>query len=310
MCRRIVLITLITIVAVCAAASVPSAQNAPASAQPRAGGSAATPPASAAPGDQDQLLKSTEAFVRDLYAWGPDHAVKLGPLSQSPAPEFYKVPVVVTYNGQSDTGEVYVSKDGKTVLRGDIFDLRKDPYAGVRDHLHPEGNPSTGPANAPITLVEFSDFECPHCREFHEAFAAIQAKFPQIRLVYKDYPLADIHPWAETAAIGARCAFMQSPGAFWKMHDDIFKNQDNITTDNAWDQLNGFATAEGLNAAAFKTCLASPEAAKAVDANRADGGALGVNSTPTVYVNGRPVAGGDPSTVMQYIQYELARPKP
>jgi protein-disulfide isomerase len=180
----------------------------------------------------------------------------------------------------------------------------------VREHLNAAGNPSVGPENAPVTLVEFADFECPHCREFSDDFASIHQKFPQVRLVYKDYPLTDIHPWAESAAIGARCAFMQSPAAFWKMHDTIFKNQDNITPDNAWDSLNAFAKDQGLDADAFKTCMSSPEAAKAVEANRADALALGINSTPTVYVNGRPVVGGDPATVTQFIQYELnAHPK-
>jgi protein-disulfide isomerase len=281
--------------AICILAGPELAQSAPAS------------KTSASADDQDQLLKATEAFVRDLYAWGPDYQVKVGPLSQSPAPEFYKVPIQVTYNDQSDTGELYVSKDGKTVLRGDIFDLHGDPYAAVRAHLNIAGNPSIGPENAPITLVEFADFECPHCKEFSDNFPAIQQKYPQIRLVYKDFPLTDIHPWAQTAAIAARCAYMQSPAAFWKMHDTIFKNQDNITPDDAWDELNGFAKDEGLDAGAFKSCMASPEAAKAVDGNRADAIALGVSSTPTVYVNGRPVVGGDPAAVEQYIQFDLSQ---
>lgn len=255
--------------------------------------------------DQESILKSTEAFVRDLYAWGPDYKLKVGPLEPSPAAEFYKVPIQVTYSGRSDNGEVYVSKDGKTVLRGDIFNLHGDPYAGVRQHLNIAGNPSLGSESAPVTLVEFADFECPHCKEFNDDFGAIRAKYPQIRLVYKDYPLVDIHPWAETAAVAARCAYTQSPGAFWKMHDAIFKNQDAITPDNAWDQFNSFAKDEGLDADAFESCLSSPEATKAVEANRADAIALGISSTPTVYVNGRPVVGGDPGTVEQYIQYEL-----
>lgn len=298
-------VLLVGAVAAFGLAGVSLAQNAPAPAKAQGAASSRPSFSAAAAGDQEQLLKSTEAFVRDLYAWGPDFQLKLGPVTQSPAPEFYRVPLQVTYNGQSDNGEVYVSKDGKTVLRGDIFDMRKDPYADVRAHLNAAGNPSMGPEDAPVSLVEFSDFECPHCREFHENFSTIQEKFPNVRLVYKDFPLSDIHPWAQTAAIGARCAFMQSPAAFWKMHDAIFKNQDDITPDNAWDELNGFAKDEGLDADAFKTCMASPEAAKAVDANHADGVTLGIASTPTVYVNGRPVVGGDPSTVMQYIQYEL-----
>ena len=276
-------------------------------------GQSATAPASAADAvepvattpEQQQLVKATEAFLRDLYAWGPEYKLTVGPLTQSPAADFYRVPIQVTFNGQSDNGEVYVSKDGKTVLRGDIFSLHGDPYEQVRAHLNISGNPSTGPENAPITLVEFADFECPHCREFSQNFDAIRQKFPQVRLIYKDFPLVDIHPWAETAAVAGRCAYLQSPTAFWKMHDAIFKNQDNITPDDVYNQLNSFAKNQGLDTDAFKSCLSSPEAAKAVEANRADGITLGISSTPTVYVNGRPVVGGDPATIEQFIQYEL-----
>ena len=281
------------------------AQNAPKAAGAQNGTGATASAIAGGGGDQTQSLKQMEKLVRDLYAWGPDYNVKIGPATQSSFSEFYKVPIVVTYKGQSDQGELYLSKDGKTVLRGDLFELGKDPYSGVRAHLHPEGNPAMGPANAPVTLVEFADFECPHCREFSDDFPAIQQKFPQVRLVYKDMPLSDIHPWAETAAIGARCAFMQSPAAFWKMHDAIFKNQENITPGNAWDELNGFAKDEGLDADAFKACMSSADARSAVDANRTDAATLGVSSTPTVYVNGRPVVGGDPGTVEQYIQYDM-----
>jgi protein-disulfide isomerase len=265
----------------------------------------AAPTAGSAGGDQAQLMKTTEAFLRDLYAWGPEFALKVGPFTQSPVADYYKVPIQVTYNGQTDSGEVFVSKDGKSVLRGDLFDTQKPPYAAVREHLKEAGNPSTGPADAPVMLVEFADFECPHCREFADNFATIQQKFPNVRLVYKDFPLTDIHPWAETGAIAARCAFIQSPDAFWKMHDAIFKAQDDITPDNAWDEFNGFAKDEGLDTDAFKSCMASPEAKQAVDANHDDGVTLGISSTPTVYVNGRPAVGGDPSMVVQYIQYEL-----
>lgn len=296
---------LIGMAAILCMASGSAAQNAPSPAAKAVGDSAQSSGNAAPGGDQDQSLKQIERLVRDLYAWGPEYVVKIGPATASSFPEFYKVPIVVTFNGQSDQGEVYLDKDGKTVLRGDLFELGKDPYASLRAHLHPEGNPSIGPDTALVTLVEFADFECPHCREFNDAFPEIQQKFPQVRLVYKDLPLTDIHPWAETAAIGARCAFMQSPAAFWKMHDAIFKNQDNITPDNAWDELNGFAKDEGLDTDAFKACMSSPEPRSAIDANRTDAATLGVTSTPTVYVNGRPVVGGDPATVEQYIQYEL-----
>jgi protein-disulfide isomerase len=154
--------------------------------------------------------------------------------------------------------------------------------------------------------VEFADFECPHCRELYDTLKAIETKYPQIRVIYKNFPLNQIHPWAETAAIGGRCAFEQSPEAFWKVHDSIFENQDVISTENVWDKLVTFASEAGLNADMFKACLSSPDAQKAVETDRAEGVALGVSSTPTLYVNGRPIAGGDPATLQQYIDFELS----
>jgi len=210
---------------------------------------------------------------------------------------------------QAQRGEVYVSKDGKTLLRGEIYDMSADPFAPNRDKVHIDGNPSKGPADAAVTLVEFSDFECPHCRELYEELKVIEPRYPQVRIVYKDFPLTSIHPWAQTAALGGRCAYQQSPTAFWKMHDAIFDSQDLISTENVWDKLVGFATAAGLDGDTFKACLSSPDAQKAVDANHADGVALDVNSTPTVFINGRPMVGGDAESLSRMIDFELAGKK-
>lgn len=262
-------------------------------------------PALNPPADEAQFLRNSEAFVRKLFGWGPEFQVKLGPASPSPAPDYYLVPVQITFNGQSDSGVLYISKDGKTLLRGELFDTSADPFAGNRAKLRLEGNPSKGPADARVTLVEFSDFQCPHCRQLYEAMKTLGARYPQIRVVFKDLPIAAVHPWAETAALGGRCAYMQSPDAFWKVHDAIFENQEFISAANIWSKLLEYAGQAGLDRDAFKACLASPEATKAVEANIADARVMSVNSTPTVFVNGRPVVGGDPSTLQQYIDYEL-----
>jgi len=262
-------------------------------------------PAQNPPADEAQLLKDSEAFVRKLFAWGPDFQVKLGPASQSAAPGYYLVPVQITFSGQMDTGVLYISKDGKTLLRGELFDTSADPFAGNRSKLHPDGNPSKGPADARVTLVEFSDFQCPHCRQLYEAMKTLGPRYPQIRIVFKDLPIAAIHPWAETAALGGRCAYVQSPDGFWQIHDALFENQEFISAANIWERLVELASQAGLDKDAFKACLASPEAAKAIEANVEDAKVLSVNSTPTVFVNGRPVVGGDPTTLQQYIDYEL-----
>jgi len=247
--------------------------------------------------------------VRELFAWGPTMQVKLGPLSPSRIPDFFVVPIQVMLNNQAETGEVYVSKDGKTLLRGDVYDMRADPFADNRAKIHLEGSPAKGPATARVTLVEFADFECPHCAALYQSLKPLEERYPQVRIVYKDFPIAQAHPWAETAALGGRCAFRQSREGFWKVHDLIFENQDLISSENIWDKLVEYASQAGLDAATFKTCLASPDEQKAVEASRAEGVALGVNSTPTVFINGRPVPGGDPNTIEQYIEFELGASK-
>ena len=259
--------------------------------------------------EQSRLMKSTEAFVRQLFGWGPDVKVTLGPFAPSAAADFYTVPIEVTLGQQTETGEVYVSKDGKTLLRGEIYDMSADPFAANRAKIHIDGSPAKGPADASVTIVEYADFECPHCRELWEALSAIETRYPQVRVVYKDYPLTQIHPWANTAALAGRCAFEQSPEAFWKVHDSIFENQDLISPENVWDKLVDFATTAGLNGDIFKGCLASPDTQKEIDASHAEGVTLGVNSTPTVYINGRPLVGGDVTTLSQYIDFELAAQK-
>lgn len=261
----------------------------------------------AAPANNQALLKTTESFVRELFAWGPNVPVQLGPLTQSAAADFYDVPVQVTLQGHIEKGDVYVSKDGKTMLRGSVYKMDSDPFAENRAKIKLGGDPSLGPRTADVTLVEFSDFECPHCQELYEAMKTVETEYPQIRIVYKNFPLTQIHAWAETAAIGGRCAYEQSPAAFWKMESSIFDNQDVITADNVWDDLVGYATTAGLEPGKFKACMASAEAKQAVEADHAEGVALGVDSTPTIYINGRPLIGGDLLTLEQYINFELAK---
>ena len=103
-----------------------------------------TPAAASTSPEQAKLLKSTEAFVRVLFGWGPDVKVSLGPLAPSASPEYYTVPVSVILEGNKEAGEVYVSKDGKTLLRGQIFDMATDPFAANRAKIHVGWKPYEG----------------------------------------------------------------------------------------------------------------------------------------------------------------------
>jgi protein-disulfide isomerase len=265
-------------------------------------------PAGAAAG-QLPIQKTVEAYLRNLYAFGADTTVKVAAPKDIGVEGLQELDIEVKIGDNQQTGKVYVTKDGKFMFRGELSDLSKDPLAENRAQLQTKDSPSLGPANAPVTLVEFSDFECPVCRSLHDALRGLLPNYPQLRVVFKDYPLEQIHPWARTAALAGRCAYQQSPAAFWKMYDLIYDGQDLISAENAWAKMTDFASRSGLNPETFKTCMASPEAGAAIDASRANGLQLEVGSTPTMFVNGRRIVGADPHTLEQYIKYEMDQRK-
>src|SRR5437016_64083 len=206
---------------------------------------------------------------------------------------------------------VYVSKDGQFLLRGELSDMTKDPLAENRAKIQMNDAPSLGDSKAAVTLVEYSDFECPVCRSLHDVLRGMLPNYAsKVRLVFKDFPLEQLHPWARTAAIAGRCAYQQDPNAFWKMYDFIYDHQEIISAANAWTKMVDYARQSGLDAEAFKGCMAGPEAAAAVNASHANGEQLEVNSTPTLFVNGRRMVGADEHLLQQYINYELAKLNP
>jgi protein-disulfide isomerase len=255
------------------------------------------------------LQKTVEAYLRNLYAFGPNVQLTVSPPKESEVPGLLETTVDLKDGENSQSAKFYLSKDGKYLVRGEISDLSKDPLAETRARIQMNDAPSLGDPKAPITLVEFSDFECPVCRSLHDVLRGMLSNYPQVRVVFKDFPLESLHPWARTAALAGRCAYQQDPKAFWKVYDAIYDQQEVISAANAWTKMADFAAAAGLNADTFKTCMASPDAAAAVDASRANGQQLEVGSTPTVFVNGRRLVGADPRLLEQYIKYELAEHK-
>jgi protein-disulfide isomerase len=263
-------------------------------------------PSSASPAE---IEKHVETFLRTFYAWGSAFEVKVNPPAPSPIPALYQVSVVISYKGQSDKATVFVSHDGRYLIRGSIDKLLVDPFAGNRKQLQLklDDHPSIGPAKACVTVAEFSDYECPHCRELSDILKQVEPRFPQVRFAFLDFPLEQIHPWAMNAALAGRCAYQQKPAAYAKFRRSIFENQAQITPDDASDELLKLATQAGLDANGIQACMASAATRKEVDADLALGKQLKVNSTPTVFVNGRPLIGGNEQLLEQFISYELSR---
>jgi len=254
--------------------------------------------------------KNIEAYLRHLYAFGPDVLLVVGTPRESPVEGLLETTIDLTIGENKQTVKFYISRDGKYLFRGDLSDMTKDPLAESWAQIQMKDAPSMGDTKAAVTIVEYSDFECPVCRSLHDVLRGMLPNYAgKVRLVFKDFPLEQLHPWARTAAIAGRCAYQQDPQAFWKMYDFIYDNQEIISAANAWTKMTDYAGQSGLDADAFKACMAGPEAGAAVNASRANGQLLDVNSTPTVFVNGRRLVGADPHLLEQYINYELAQLK-
>jgi protein-disulfide isomerase len=264
-------------------------------------------PATAAP---SPTQKSIEAYLRHLYAFGPDVLLVVGPLKETPVEGLLETTIDLTIGDNKEVVKFYVSRDGKFLFRGELSDMTKDPLAESRAKIQMKDAPSLGDPKAAVTLVEYSDFECPVCRSLHDALRGMLPNYAgKVRLVFKDFPIEQLHPWARTAAIAGRCAYQQDSLAFWKMYDFIYDNQEIISAANAWTKMMDYAGQSGLDADTFKTCMASSQAGAAVNDSRANGQQLDVNSTPTVFVNGRRLVGADAHLLEQYINYELTQQK-
>jgi protein-disulfide isomerase len=166
-------------------------------------------------------------------------------------------------------------------------------------------DPAVGAASAPVTLVEFSDFQCPFCQRVEPTLKQLRDKYgDKLRIVWKDFPLTQIHPQAFKAGEAGHCAGEQ--GKFWEYHDRLFANQQALQPAD----LKKHAADLGLNAAAFATCLDSSKFGERVRDGVSQGTSLGVNSTPTIFINGRRLSGAQPLEVfVAAIDEELSRAK-
>ena len=172
----------------------------------------------------------------------------------------------------------------------------------IRYDVPTEGSYAIGPDDAPITIVEFSDFQCPFCKRWHqEVYEPLLAAYPeQIRLVYRHLPLTSIHPDAFSAAEAAMCAGEQN--AFWQFHDKLFDGD--LLGSGAYTQ---YAQDLNLDAASFETCINAHKYQNVIQADSDFALNLGVNSTPTFFINGLAIVGAQPLDVFQQvIDKELA----
>lgn len=182
--------------------------------------------------------------------------------------------------------------------------VRLQPPPVVRLDVPISGAPIRGAANAPVTLVEFSDFHCPFCKQVLPTLTQLLARYPgKVRLVFRDFPIDSLHPQARRAAEAARCA--QDQGKFWEYHDLLFANAPQASP----EELGRFAQQVGLDLAKFEPCLSGGLHRAAVQRDIDEGTRLGVDGTPAFFINGRPLSGAQPlEAFVQVIEEEVAPP--
>lgn len=208
-------------------------------------------------------------------------------------PGFYEVLVHLIFENAEKEELFYISADGQSMIRGDVFSLGKSPFQSNLDKLTLTDQPSFGPADAPITIVEFGDFECPDCKmEAPVLRQNITQTFEgKVRVFFKNYPLESVHPWARAAAIDGRCVYRQGQPAFWKFYDWIYENQEQIMGDNLNSKILAWAGENGIDTVKLGQCMETKATEPEVDRSIAEGHALGISGTPTLFINGRKIGG-------------------
>ena len=250
-----------------------------------------------------------EAYVRHLLAVIPEVQIKIDDPKPTQVPNLEQMDVHFTYGNRSQDETFFVTKDGKNILRGYLYDVAQNPFKRDLELLKTDLSPSFGTAGAPVTMVVFSDFQCPNCKEEEKTLRAnLTSAYPtQVRMYFKDFPLEDIHPWAKPAAIAGRCVFQQNPQAFWEYHDWIYEHQGEVTADNLKTQVMDFAkSAKDIDGMQLGRCMDTKATEADVDASLAQGHALHVDATPTIFLNGRRLVGNYPwQNLAQIIDGEL-----
>ena len=238
----------------------------------------------------------------------PGLSFKVTKLEDSELPGWRKGNLEVSLGPQTQSVAFQVSRDGKYLFRGDIVDLTVDPLKQVMDKIALDNQPERGPKDAKVTIVEYSDFQCPFCGRVYTTLEneVLKDYGDKVRFVFKNFPLTSIHPWAEDGALASECAFQQGNDQFWAMYKGLFSKQEEITKDNLRDKSIEIAKANGIDADKLQDCLDGKKAMDAVKADENEATALGINSTPTFFINGRRLSGAqNPDAFKQLIDQEL-----
>lgn len=246
------------------------------------------------------LTRRVEVMVRSQYNLPPDYGVTVGAPQPGTIAGYNKLPITISHNGKSQVVDFLLSTDGKKLARLETFDLNNDPAFNIDI----TGRPIRGNPDAKVTIVNFDDLECPFCARMHaELFPSTFARYKdQVRFIYKDFPLTQIHPWAMHAAVDADCLAAQNGDVYWNYVDYLHAHGDEVTGQNpnlkrSYDELDRIArdeaTVSKLDSNQLNACIAKQDQS-AVQKSMAEGEALDIQGAPQLFVNGERIDGAVP----------------
>ena len=248
-------------------------------------------------------MRAVERRVRAQYSLPPDVKVIVGTLRSSEFPNYDALTVSIASRTKKQDFEFLLARDHKTLVRLTKFDLSSDPYAEIMKKIDVSGRPTRGNKDAKVTVVNYDDFECPFCSGMHKTlFPGLFKEYgDRVLFIYKDYPLEEIHPWAVHAAVNANCLGAQSGDAYWDYADTLHGNQDSIKAKgrDGWSaELDRLANAQGqrhnLDVPKLQACVKAQDET-AVRASMREGETIGVDATPTMFINGQKLDGAVPA---------------
>ena len=295
------------VVFVCLVAAL-AAQTKPAPPKPAVKHEAPATPANPNPGVPSE--EAVNDFMKQMVGYNPGVTWRIGEIRPTVVPGLTEVVVVITDPQGSNTNKFYVTSDGNHAVTGDIIPFGPKPFEQDRVKLEKGLNgPAKGPAKAPVTIVEFSDMQCPHCKQVAPTIEKLVQQEPGAHFVFQNFPLPN-HNWAEKAAAYVDCVGRASNDAVWKFIQKTFEQQESITEVNSDEKLKAIATESGANADQIAECAAKPDTKARIQASVALGKSVGVNGTPAIFVNGRMLGGGIPPEVLkQIVDFQAAQAK-
>ena len=231
--------------------------------------------------------------IRDQFKLPPDAQVTVGPFHDSDFSNFLVTTVTAESGKQKQTQDFYVTKDNHVLVLGNVLDLGVNLRREALRTIQTAHQPTQGPARAPVTIVEYADLECPSCGRLHEFLEKdLLPKYgDKVRIIFKEFPLVQIHDWALTAAIANECVYEIKPEAFAPYRTLIFKNQTTINAANVRETLLGYADQVGVDRVKLAGCIDSKASLPRVDEGTREGKQLEIQSTPTCFINGRMLVG-------------------